>query len=59
MYIFQENFPGSNDTGFGVNLGAGVEYKIDRNWGINFEFRYRIMPDIDQGVVGMGVTYSF
>lgn len=48
-----------NLTRFGANLGAGLEYDLAKNWAINLEFKYRIMSDIDQGVVGMGVSYKF
>lgn len=49
----------TNETRFGLNLGAGFEYDITREWAVNFEIKYRIMSDIDQAVIGLGVLYKF
>ena len=51
--------PSDNLTKFGVNLGAGFEYDITREWAVNLEMKYRIMSDIDQGVIGIGAIYRF
>ena len=48
-----------NDNAFGLNLGAGVEYKLNEHVGVTFEYRHSIMKDIDQGVVGIGANYKF
>lgn len=44
---------------FGINLGAGVEFALDTNWTMNFEMRYQLISDFDQGVLNFGVAYSF
>lgn len=48
-----------NDSRFGANIGAGFEYDLSREWAINLEIKYRAMSDIDQAVIGFGVTYRF
>lgn len=49
----------SNETRFGVNIGAGFEYDIAPDWAVNFQIKYRIMSDIDQAVIGVGVLYKW
>lgn len=44
---------------FGVNLGAGVELALDKNWSMNFELKYQLISDLDQAVFNIGVAYSF
>ena len=37
-----------NECRFGMNLGAGGELSLNRNWAFNFEFRYQLVSDFDQ-----------
>ena len=48
-----------NECRFGVNLGAGAELTLPRNWAMNFEFRYQLVSDFDQGVINIGAAYRF
>ena len=48
-----------NECRFGVNLGAGAEFALPRNWAMNFEFRYQLVSDFDQGVINIGAAYRF
>lgn len=48
-----------NDNAFGLNLGAGVEYKLTEHVGVTLEYRHSIMKDLDQGVFGIGANYKF
>lgn len=48
-----------NDNAFGLNLGAGAEYKLTEHVGLTLEYRHSIMKDIDQGVFGIGANYKF
>ena len=40
-----------NEFRIGVNLGAGAEFALGRNWAMNVEFRYQLVDDFDQGVI--------
>ncbi len=46
-------------TRVGLNLGAGAQYQYNDHIGFTFEYRYSIMKDIDQSVIGLGVNYKF
>lgn len=48
-----------SDKAFGLNLGAGFEYELNEHVGFTLEYRYSIMKDIDQGVLGIGANYKF
>lgn len=48
-----------NDGKFGVNLGAGMEFALTRDWSMNFELKYQLISDLDQAVFNLGVAYSF
>lgn len=50
---------GASASKFGVNLGAGLEFALDRNWNMNFELKYQLVSDLDQAVFNLGVAYSF
>ncbi len=50
---------GASTSKFGVNLGAGMEFALDRNWSMNFEVKYQLISDLDQAVFNLGVAYSF
>ena len=41
------------------NLGAGAEFDLNSQWMINFEIKYQIISDFDQGVFNIGVAYKF
>ncbi len=42
-----------------LNLGAGAEFALGRNWAMNVEFRYQLVDDFDQGVINFGAAYRF
>lgn len=48
-----------NEFRIGVNLGAGAESALGRNWAMNVEFRYQLVDDFDQGVINFGAAYRF
>ena len=48
-----------NETRFGVNLGAGLEFNLSHNWTMNMEFKYQLVDDFDQGVFNIGAAYRF
>ena len=50
---------GASTRKFGVKLGAGMEFALDRNWSMNFEMKYQLISDLDQAVFNLGVAYSF
>ena len=41
---------------FGVNLGAGMEFDLDKNWSLNFDIKYQLISDLDQAVFNLGVA---
>lgn len=43
----------------GLNLGAGLEYKVNEHIGVSAEYRHTIIRDVDQGVFAVGVNYKF
>jgi len=43
----------------GLNVGAGLEYELSNNWGVNLEYRHTIVRKVDQGVIGIGLNYKF
>lgn len=47
-----------NHTEFGVNIGGGAQFQIVDQIGAFAELKY-ILGDYDQGVFGLGVTYTF
>ena len=44
---------------FGLNLGAGAEYRVTEKIGLSLEYRHTILKDIDQGVFSIGANYKF
>lgn len=32
-----------SDGKFGVNLGAGMEFDLDKNWSLNFDIKYQLI----------------
>ncbi|MCC8019261.1 MAG: porin family protein [Rikenellaceae bacterium] len=58
-YDGNDNHDKWNDTYFGANLGAGIEYDVAPNWLVNFDLKYRIIKDHGQLVLGLGFAYRF
>lgn len=49
-----------NKDKFGVNLGGGAEFALNRDWALNMELKYQILGDsFDQAVFNVGVVYKF
>lgn len=48
-----------DDKAFGLNLGAGLEYRLTDHVGLSLEYRHSLMKHIDQGVLGIGANYKF
>ena len=48
-----------SDGKFGVNLGAGMEFDLDKSWSLNFDNKYQLISDLDQAVFNFGVAYNF
>lgn len=48
-----------NKDKFGVNLGAGAEFDLSASWMMNFEVKYQLISDWDQGVFNIGFAYKF
>lgn len=46
-------------TKFGVNLGAGIEYRLDDHLKVNCDVKYQYIKDIDRPVVSLGASYLF
>lgn len=57
--VLEEKVNIDGDKAFGLNLGAGVEYRLTDHIGVTLEYRHSIMKDIDQGVIGLGANYKF
>ena len=51
--------PSDEENHIGINVGAGVEYEINPHFGVNLEYRHTIIRKVDQGVIGLGVNYTF
>ncbi len=43
----------------GVNIGAGLQYDINKHFAINLELKGQCMKDFSQFVVGIGAAYKF
>lgn len=48
-----------SDGKFGVNLGAGVDFKVAPALTVGVEAKYQIIDEFDQLVVSAGITYCF
>lgn len=48
-----------NETRFGGNLGAGIQYGITESIDLGFEIKYQFVADFDQVVFGINVAYKF
>lgn len=51
---------GSSSSGnFCANFGAGAEYKLTDKLSIGAEFKYQLIDNFNQFVIGIGATYKF
>ena len=51
-----------NETAFGFNIGAGVEYYLEDNLKLNLDIKYqhaKKSKDFEEEVLGQKVTYSY
>ena len=48
-----------SDGKFGINLGAGVDFKVAAALTVGIEAKYQIVNDFNQLVVSAGITYCF
>ncbi len=51
---YHENF-----TRFGVNLGLGAEVYATDQLTVGLEFRYNLIKDFDQAILGVRIGYNF
>ena len=42
-----------SDGKFGVNLGAGMEFTLDKSWSLNLDIKYQLISDLDQAVFNL------
>lgn len=49
----------ASDTEFGLNLGAGVDFKITDTWAVNVEAKYKIGGEWSRFIATAGVAYKF
>ena len=54
-----EEAGGGNETRFGCNLGAGIQYPIAESIDLGFEIKYQFVKDFDQIVFGINAAYKF
>lgn len=55
-----EQIPHTNeDTEGGVNLGAGVQFDLCRNWFVNADYTYKAVSNVERGYVSLGVGFRF
>lgn len=57
--IEQAEDAAGNQTRFGCNIGAGVQYPIAENLDLGFELKYQFVKDFDQFVFGVNAAYRF
>lgn len=48
-----------NQTKFGFNIGAGIQYPVMENIDLGFEIKYQFVSDFDQIVFGISAAYKF
>lgn len=48
-----------NETRFGGNIGAGIQYGITESIDLGFEIKYQFVSDFDQVVFGINAAYKF
>lgn len=49
----------ASDTEFGLNLGAGVDFKITEHWVVNVEAKYKIGGEWSRFIATAGFAYKF
>lgn len=49
----------TSKTRFGLNIGAGVSYKIAYDLSVGAEFKYSAVSDLDQAVFNVNIMYAF
>lgn len=52
-------YEGPNANRWGLNLGAGIEYKLSHHWGILVEARLQAIKQETQVISTMGLKYCF
>jgi len=50
---------GDGESEIGFNVGAGVEYQLTEKLGLNFDYKYQIVSDLDRSVFSLGVVFKF
>lgn len=50
---------GEGDSEIGLNVGAGVEYKLTEKLGLNFDYKYQMVSELDRSVLSLGVVFKF
>lgn len=53
------DFGPADATRFGANVGLGGEVYATQNLSVGLEFKYNIIKDFDQALLGVRVGYSF
>ena len=49
----------ASDSKFGFNVGAGAQYWLTETFGLNFDFKYQIVSDMDRPVFSLGGVFKF
>ena len=49
----------ASETKFGFNVGAGAQYWLTETFGLNFDFKYQIVSDMDRPVFSLGGVVKF
>ena len=49
----------SSETKFGINFGAGVEYRLSEAISLDFRAKYNVVSNWSRAVVGVGAAYHF
>ena len=49
----------TSESRVGLNLGGGVQFNITPKLHLHAETVYKIVSDIDRGVLSVGLSYAF
>ncbi|WP_068691685.1 outer membrane beta-barrel protein [Culturomica massiliensis] len=49
----------SSETKFGINFGAGVEYRLSEAISLDFRAKYNVVSNWSRAVIGVGAAYHF
>ncbi len=49
----------ASDSKFGFNVGAGAQYWLTETFGLNFDFKYQIVSEMDRPVFSLGGVFKF